>query len=422
MSITDLYKIYLANPSVQTDTRKLGKGDLFFALSGPNFNGNQFARKALELGAAYCVCDDVSIGAHPQFIFVEDVMDCLQALALHHRQQFNIPVIGITGSNGKTTTKELVHAVLTKKYKCYTTEGNLNNHIGVPLTLLKIRQDAEIAIVEMGANHMGEIASYCKYALPDHGLITNCGKAHLEGFGSEENIKIGKGELYDSVKKTNGVLFINEDFDYLLSMSQGYESVINYQPSAYKAQESNAEMLEFKLVDNDVEKLVKTELVGDYNLPNAIAAVCIGKYFEVQTSDIIDALEAFAPSNSRSQLMLYNNNRIVLDAYNANPSSMKLAIDNFAKVNPEEKIIYLGSMKEMGLHCIEEHKSLINQLENHIWKEVVLVGEEFEGIDHNYKNFITTAEAQAYFKNKKYDGEQILIKGSRGLALEKLLS
>ena len=422
MSITDLYKIYLANPGVQTDTRKLGKGDLFFALSGPNFNGNQFARKALELGAAYCVCDDVSIGAHPQFIFVEDVLDCLQALALHHRQQFNIPVIGITGSNGKTTTKELVHAVLTKKYKCYTTEGNLNNHIGVPLTLLKIRQDAEIAIVEMGANHMGEIASYCKYALPDFGLITNCGKAHLEGFGSEENIKIGKGELYDSVKKTNGVLFINEDFDYLLSMSQGYESVINYQPSAYKAQESNTEMLEFKLVDNDVEKLVKTQLVGDYNLPNAIAAVCIGKYFEVQTSDIIDALEAFSPSNSRSQLMLYNNNRIVLDAYNANPSSMKLAIDNFAKVNPEEKIIYLGSMKEMGLHCIKEHESLINQLENHIWKEVVLVGEEFEGIDHNYKNFITTAEAQAYFKNKKYDGEQILIKGSRGLALEKLLS
>ena len=422
MSITDLYKIYLANPSVQTDTRKLGKGDLFFALSGPNFNGNQFARKALELGAAYCVCDDVSIGAHPQFIFVEDVLECLQALALHHRQQFNIPVIGITGSNGKTTTKELVHTVLTKKYKCYTTEGNLNNHIGVPLTLLKIRQDAEIAIVEMGANHMGEIASYCKYALPDHGLITNCGKAHLEGFGSEENIKIGKGELYDSVKKTNGVLFINEDFDYLLSMSQGYESVINYQPSAYKAQESNTEMLEFKLVDNDVEKLVKTQLVGDYNLPNAIAAVCIGKYFEVQTSDIIDALEAFAPSNSRSQLMLYNNNRIVLDAYNANPSSMKLAIDNFAKVNPEEKIIYLGSMKEMGVHCIEEHESLINQLENHIWKEVVLVGEEFEGIHHNYKNFKTTAEAQAYFKNKKYDGEQILIKGSRGLALEKLLS
>ena len=422
MSITDLYKIYLANPSVQTDTRKLRKGDLFFALSGPNFNGNQFARKALELGADYCVCDDVSIGAHPQFIFVEDVLECLQALALHHRQQFNIPVIGITGSNGKTTTKELVHTVLTKKYKCYTTEGNLNNHIGVPLTLLKIRQDAEIAIVEMGANHMGEIASYCKYALPDHGLITNCGKAHLEGFGSEENIKIGKGELYDSVKKTNGVLFINEDFDYLLSMSKGYESVINYQPSAYKAQESNTEMLEFKLVDNDVEKLVKTQLVGDYNLPNAIAAVCIGKYFEVQTSDIIDALEAFAPSNSRSQLMLHNNNRIVLDAYNANPSSMKLAIDNFAKVNPEEKIIYLGSMKEMGVHCIEEHESLINQLENHIWKEVVLVGEEFEGIDHNYKNFKTTAEAQAYFKNKKYDGEQILIKGSRGLALEKLLS
>ena len=422
MSITDLYKIYLANPSVQTDTRKLGKGDLFFALSGPNFNGNQFARKALELGADYCVCDDVSIGAHPQFIFVEDVLECLQALALHHRQQFNIPVIGITGSNGKTTTKELVHTVLTKKYKCYTTEGNLNNHIGVPLTLLKIRQDAEIAIVEMGANHMGEIASYCKYALPDHGLITNCGKAHLEGFGSEENIKIGKGELYDSVKKTNGVLFINEDFDYLLSMSKGYESVINYQPSAYKAQESNTEMLEFKLVDNDVEKLVKTQLVGDYNLPNAIAAVCIGKYFEVQTSDIIDALEGFVPSNSRSQLMLHNNNRIVLDAYNANPSSMKLAIDNFAKVNPEEKIIYLGSMKEMGVHCIEEHESLINQLENHIWKEVVLVGEEFEGIHHNYKNFKTTAEARAYFKNKKYDGEQILIKGSRGLALEKLLS
>jgi UDP-N-acetylmuramoyl-tripeptide--D-alanyl-D-alanine ligase len=422
MSNEDLYKLYLAYPNVQTDTRKLKQGDIFFALSGPNFNGNFFAHKALELGAVYCICDDTSIEPHPQFIFVEDVLICLQELALHHRQQFKIPFIGITGSNGKTTTKELIHVVLNKKYKCYTTEGNLNNHIGVPLTLLKVKQDAEIAIVEMGANHMGEIGSYCKYALPDYGLITNCGKAHLEGFGSEENIKIGKGELFDSVKESNGVLFINEDLDYLQSMLQGYENIINYQPNAYKSPNSDTEMLEFRLVDNDVERLVKTQLVGEYNLPNAIAAVCIGNYFGVETSDIIKALEAYTPSNSRSQLMWYNENKIVLDAYNANPSSMKLAIENFGKINSEEKIIYLGSMKEMGEHSSDEHKLLVTHLESYNWKEVVLVGEEFSGVNHNFTYFKTTAEAQPYFQSKNYNNEQILIKGSRGLALEKLLS
>lgn len=421
MSIIELYKIYLQYPNVVTDTRKLKDGDLFFALSGPNFNGNSFANSALSLGASYCICDDASIGEHPQFIFVDDVLLCLQELAYHHRLQFTIPFIGITGSNGKTTTKELLHAVLSKKYRCYTTEGNLNNHIGVPLTLLKIRNDAEIAIVEMGANHMGEIASYCNYAAPTYGMITNCGKAHLEGFGSEENIKKGKGELYKAVMQNDGVIFLNEDFDYLKKLASEYKNVVGYKPSSHFLPDSASKFLEFKMVNDVDEKIISTQLVGDYNLPNAIAAMCIGKYFGVEDDDIMNALVEYTPSNSRSQLMTYNSNSIVMDAYNANPSSMKLAIENFGKSKADEKIIYLGSMKEMGAYSDEEHEAIVTLLQKHNWKEVVLIGEEFASTKSDYKYFKTTEEAKQYFTSQTYSSEQILIKGSRGLALEKLL-
>lgn len=422
MSIIELYNIYLQYPNVVTDTRKLKSGDLFFALSGPNFNGNSFAHSALSLGAAYCICDDKAIGEHPQFIFVDDVLACLQDLAHHHRLQFKIPVIGITGSNGKTTTKELLHAVLSKKYRCYTTEGNLNNHIGVPLTLLKIKNDAEIAIVEMGANHLGEIASYCTYAEPDYGLITNCGKAHLEGFGSEENIKKGKGELYEAIIKNDGVIFLNEDFDYLKKMSGDYKKVVGYRPSRHILPNSSNEFLEFNIQNEVDEQIVDTQLVGDYNLPNAIAALCIGIYFEVRIEDIISALTQYVPSNSRSQLMEYNTNSIVMDAYNANPSSMKLAIENFGKNKAEEKVIYLGSMKEMGTYSDAEHHVIISLLQKYKWKEVVLIGEEFGNTKSNYTYFKNTAEAKEHFNSQDYKNEQILIKGSRGLALEKLLN
>ncbi len=422
MSIIELYKIYLQFSNVVTDTRKLKNGDLFFALSGPNFNGNSFAHSALDLGASYCICDDTSIGEHPQFIFVDDVLLCLQELAHHHRLQFTIPFIGITGSNGKTTTKELLHTVLSKKYRCYTTEGNLNNHIGVPLTLLKIRNDAEVAIVEMGANHMGEIASYCAYAAPNYGMITNCGKAHLEGFGSEENIKKGKGELYKAVIQNDGVIFLNEDFDYLKKISGDYEKVVEYKPTNHLLPDSSSKFLEFKTFNEGDERIVKTQLVGDYNLPNAIAALCIGQYFGVEENDIVNALEQYTPSNSRSQLMTYNSNSIVMDAYNANPSSMKLAIENFGKSKADEKIIYLGSMKEMGAYSDGEHAIIVSLLQQFKWKEVVLVGEEFASTRSDYKYFKTTEEAKHYFTSQAYSNEQILIKGSRGLALEKLLS
>lgn len=421
MSTSDLYQIYLAHSDVQTDTRKLEKGSLFFALSGPNFNGNSFAHKAIEMGAAYCICDDRSIREHPQIIFVEDSLICLQKLAHHHRLEFDIPFIGITGSNGKTTTKELLHAVLSKKYKCYTTDGNLNNHIGVPLTLLKIKNDAEIAIVEMGANHLGEISSYCEYAEPNFGLINNCGKAHLEGFGSEENIRIGKGELYEAVIQRKGILFINEDLEYLVKMAQGYNDTVYYSPAAHKLASSNAEMLSFKIVEEQKEIVVKMQLVGEYNLPNAVAAVCIGKYFEVEETDIINALESYIPCNSRSQMLMHHSNKIVLDAYNANPSSMQLAIENFGKLNTEDKIVYLGSMKEMGMHSNKEHKALIANLEKYKWKEVILIGEEFQGLTKDFRYFKNTVEAQKFFQSQNYQNEHILIKGSRGLSLEKLL-
>ena len=397
------------------------EGDLFFALSGPNFNGNTFANAALESGAAYCVCDDKSIGEDARFIFVEDVLITLQQLAHYHRLQFTIPFIAITGSNGKTTTKELLHAVLSKKYKCYTTEGNLNNHIGVPLTLLKIKMDAEIAIVEMGANHLGEIASYCSYAAPNYGMITNCGKAHLEGFGSEENIKKGKGELYQAIIKNDGVIFLNEDFEYLKVLSGDYKKIVSYKPSSHFVPDSDSEFLEFKIGTEEDGSAVLTQLVGDFNLPNAIAALCIGQYFGVELADIVSALKDYTPSNSRSQLMNYRTNSIVMDAYNANPSSMALAIENFGKNKANEKIIYLGSMKEMGDYNDEEHNRIVTLLQKYDWKEVVLIGEEFLNTKSKYKYFKTTAEAKEYFTGQAYRNEQILIKGSRGLALEKLL-
>ncbi len=422
MVIEELYDIYLAQPSVQTDTRKLKEGDLFFALSGPSFNGNAFAHQALKLGASYCVCDDRSIGADPRFIFVDDVLSSLQQLARHHRMQFTIPFLAITGSNGKTTTKELIHAVLSRKFRCYTTEGNLNNHIGVPLTLLKIQSDAEIAIVEMGANHLKEIASYCRIALPNYGLITNCGKAHLEGFGSEENIKKGKGELFEAVKLNEGLIFVNEDLDYLLQLLGSYPKVIKYSPDAAMTKNEAAEFLECYVNDGGKKRLVKTQLVGAYNLPNAVAAVCIGEYFGVPIAQIVEALESYEPGNSRSQLLEYHNNKIVLDAYNANPSSMKLAIENFSRIDPEEKIVYLGSMKEMGEYSNTEHQALLSLLQQFSWKEVVLVGKEFADSFGDYKYFETTEAASEYFQKSNYNQEHILIKGSRGLALEKLLS
>ncbi len=426
-SISFLYELFKQYPSIQTDTRKLKAGDIYFALKGANFNGNLFAEKALEAGAAYAIVDEpVEADAKwaDQIILVKDGLTCLQDLAKHHREQFNIPFIGITGSNGKTTTKELVSTVLASHYITYTTKGNLNNHIGVPLTLLSIQPDAQMAVIEMGANHLHEIESYCKYAMPNYGLITNCGKAHLEGFGSEEGVKKGKGELFDYLRMHHGTVFIMSDYDYLKQLGNGIENTISYGSNSGDLQanaSSENGFLKVNFTKGFSYDSIQTQLVGAYNLPNILAAVSIGIHFKVPTEKIKAAIENYAPTNSRSQLLKWNNNDVILDAYNANPSSMQLAIENFAKLKAEHKIICIGAMKELGNTSKEEHQQLIQQLEQYAWEHVVLVGGDFEHCRHHYTFFPNALAAKQWLKEQAFSNRSILIKGSRGIQMEQVL-
>ena len=427
-SIAFLYEIFKKNPSVQTDTRKLKQGDIYFALKGPNFNGNVFALAALEAGASFAVVDEPipqSDAIDERILQVADALTTLQDLAKHHRLQFDIPFIAITGSNGKTTTKELIAAVLSSHFKIYTTVGNLNNHIGVPLTLLSIQADAQMAVIEMGANHLHEIESYCQYAMPNYGMITNCGKAHLEGFGSEEGVKKGKGELYDYLKINKGAVFVMKDYDYLNNMSAGIENIITYGNSdgALQGQpHSHNGLLKVVFTKGTLMEQIQTQLVGDYNLPNVLAAVCIGQYFNVPIEKIKNAIENYAPSNSRSQLTSWKNNQIILDAYNANPSSMKVAVENFAKLAAENKIICLGGMKELGDATFNEHQTLINQLQQTTWTKVILVGNEFKDCTHHYEYFDTVVAAKKWLSDQNFVQHTILIKGSRGIQMEQLIA
>lgn len=425
MRIEELYQLFLKHPSVQTDTRKLKDGDLFFALKGDNFNGNKFALQSLEKGASYAIVDEVITDADQRIILVEDVLTTLQELAKHHRQQFKIPFLAITGSNGKTTTKELVHAVLSSHFKTYTTEGNLNNHIGIPLTLLKVKSDAEIAVIEMGANHQKEIEGYCAYALPTHGLINNVGKAHLEGFGGIEGVKKGKGELYDFIRETKGTIFINNDFDYLQEMSKGIENKVSY---GTRHAETTGELISSEpflivhITSHPQMGKINTHLVGDYNLPNVLAAVAVGLYFGVASGKIKAAIENYIPSNSRSQLIEVGTNKIILDAYNANPSSMKLAIENFAKLQAERKVLMLGGMAELGETSLAEHQDIIDLIQKFNWHKVVLVGGDFNKISHSFENFKSSAEARDWFKNQQFATTHLLIKGSRSMKMEEIIS
>ena len=427
-SIEVLYSIYCIHPSVVTDTRKLKQGDLYFALKGPNFNGNIFAIDALKAGAVYAIVDEAIADSneyHERLIFVEDVLTALQQLAKYHRQQFDIPFIAITGSNGKTTTKELVYTVLASHYSTYTTQGNLNNHIGVPLTILSVPKNAEIAVIEMGANHQKEIESYCAYTLPNFGMITNCGKAHLEGFGGEEGVKKGKGELYDFLRTHNGTVFIMEDYPYLQTMSQGITHMIGYGQHSGQIQGEAIDtdgMLTVKINKGIDLDFIKTHLVGNFNLPNVLAAITIGHYFKVPKEKIKIAIENYIPTNSRSQLVQWQNNEVILDAYNANPSSMKLAVENFAKINKANKVVCLGGMRELGVDTLMEHQMLIDQLKQHNWSEVLLVGSEFKNCTHNYHYFDTVQAAKIWFDSKHFSGYTLLIKGSRGIQMEQLIA
>ena len=424
MNMIELYAIYQQHPNVVTDTRKIVPGSIFVALKGPNFNGNDYAAEALQKGASYCICEEWNGDKNDQIVLVENSLDTLQQLALHHRKQFNIPFIAITGSNGKTTTKELVSAVLATTYKTYTTVGNLNNHIGVPLTLLSIGKDAQMAVIEMGANHQKEIESYCAYTLPTHGIITNCGKAHLEGFGGEEGVKKGKGELFSFLRNNAGTAFINNDLDYLQQMSAGIPNLIEYG--------TNTGFVTGKIIHDQhyVEVnftgavhlfAVKTQLVGGYNLPNLLTAACIGKHFGVRDEDIRSALENYTPSNSRSQLLKIGSNQIVLDAYNANPTSMKAAIINFAKMEGDKKILMLGGMMELGTESIQEHKDIVALIQSYSWYKVLLVGKDYSNLPKEILHFQQAAEARQWYVENAPENALVLIKGSRSMQMEKIL-
>lgn len=422
-----LYDKYLQFSDIQTDTRKVKQGDFFVALKGPNFNGNTFVGEAFSKGAAFALLDEPHGKEDVRIIYTDNSLDTLQALALHHRKQLvalkkkEIPFIAITGSNGKTTTKELLHHVLSARYKTYTTEGNLNNHIGIPLTILKIRSDVEMAIIEMGANHMKEIESYCNYVLPTHGLITNCGKAHLEGFGSVENVAKGKGELFAFLREHKGVAFVNADDESVARLSEGIEQRIFYgekgSDTAGKIVSADP-FLKLSIHGNDE---IGTQLVGGYNLPNVVAAVAVGRYFHVGELKIKAAIEAYYPVNNRSQLKKIDSNIFIIDTYNANPGSMKAAVENFAKMASGKKILMLGSMMELGPESQREHQHLVELIDNYDWNEVVLVGKNFLETTNRYHNFERVSQAKEWLLKYEPKNAHILLKGSRSTQMEKML-
>lgn len=424
METAALYDIFLSCPAVETDSRKAGPGKIFFALKGDRFNGNEFAIQALEAGCPYAVVDEDVDPGNPRLLKVADSLTALQQLARHHREQFNIPFLAITGSNGKTTTKELIHAVLSSLYVTYTTEGNLNNHIGIPLTLLRVKKDAQMAVIEMGANHQKEIESYCQYVLPTHGLITNCGKAHLEGFGGVEGVRKGKGELFDFIRQKGGTVFACSDYDYLKEMSKGMKEKIFYGTEegfvTGKASSENG-MLSVEITSGLHEGKIRTHLVGEYNLPNVLAAVCIGKYFQVADAQIKKAIEGYEPSNSRSQLMRLGSNTIIMDAYNANPSSMQVAIENFSSMRSTNKVVMLGGMMELGEESVAEHSRIIDLLKKGEWKEVVLVGKDYRDVPPGFHHFENSDQARVWFEKQGFENSIILLKGSRGMAMEKVI-
>lgn len=431
ISIEELYELYKkANCCVSTDTRKVIKDSLFFSLKGPNFNANEFAAKAIADGCQYAVVDEAKYANGTNIVLAEDGLKSLQALANHHRKQFKIPVLAITGSNAKTTHKEFINAVLSKKYNTLFTQGNLNNHIGVPLTLLNLRPEHEFAIIEMGANHQGEINELCEIADPDYGLITNIGKAHLEGFGGIEGVKKGKSELYRFLKKKHASVFINGDDPVLHDLAVENDKIAYGTTKLYDTIGkivNDGETVSFKWTtrygDKDWNKLplVKTQITGKYNFINCLAAVCIGHYFHVDEKDINEALSSYVPAMNRSQMVKTKTNSLLLDAYNANPNSMKAAIENFAEYQADNKWLLLGDMFELGEYSKSEHQTIIDLLVSKKLTQVILVGNEFAALENNpFKTFKTTAECLDHIKNNKIENATVLIKGSRGMKMETL--
>jgi UDP-N-acetylmuramoyl-tripeptide--D-alanyl-D-alanine ligase len=425
MEISELHKIFKKSSGIITDSRKIVKDSLFFALKGDNFNGNQFVENALRSGAMFCIIDEENFRIDDRCILVENVLKTLQKLANYHRMQLKIKILAITGTNGKTTTKELVNCVLSQKFHTYATQGNLNNHLGVPLTLLSMSEETEVGIVEMGANHLNEIAELCEIAEPDFGLITNIGTAHIEGFGSFEGVIKTKTELYRFLEANGGTIFLNYDNGILKNQTNHYNLVrygtnsnINTKGKFISANP----YLKFKFWDKDSEIDVETNLFGNYNFENNMAAVCIGQYLDVESIKIKKAIESYFPKNNRSQIQKTKTNTLLLDMYNANPTSMKSAIDNFAEIKSENKVLIIGDMLELGHISGIEHKKIVDMIEILGFQKIFLVGKEFGKINQNrIPVFETSTELAKYLLSNKISDATILLKASRGIKLENVL-
>lgn len=422
----NIYSLFLQCESISTDTRDIPEKSMFFALKGENFNGNKFAQQAIEKGAKFAIVDEIQYAdAKKGILYVENSLQTLQNLANHHRKQFKTTIISLTGSNGKTTTKELISRVLQKKYNLISTIGNLNNHIGVPLTLLRIKKEHELAIIEMGANHPKEIEFLCKIAQPDYGYITNFGKAHLEGFGGIEGVIKAKAELYNYLEKNNKIAFVNIDDQKQTELSKNLKSI-------KFGTEQNANY-HFYYLDNNNAKcspiqynstIIQSELIGQYNLSNVAAAIAIGLHFKVDLQSIKTAIESYTSGENRSQILEKNNYTIILDAYNANPSSMEVALKNFANMK-DQKAVILGDMFELGNSSKIEHENIANLATELNFNEIYLIGDIFSTIDLkdylNLKTFRNKEQAINYFSKNPIQSKNILIKGSRGMQLEKIV-
>ena len=424
MKIEALHKLYLKHPNVCTDTRKITKNCLFFALKGTNFNGNTFAKDALIKGAKYAIVDDKQVALNSNYVLVDNVLKTLQELAKYHRNYLGLKIIALTGSNGKTTTKELINSVLSKKYKTLATVGNLNNHIGVPLTLLSMNNSTEIGIVEMGANHLKEIAFLCNIAAPDYGYITNFGKAHLEGFGGIKGVIKGKSELYDYLKANNKLIFVNANDAIQLKQLKGHKRYYSFGTNneancAIELVEANP----FVIAKYDGSN-IESQLIGTYNFNNISAAITIGNYFNVPTNKIKEAIESYVPKNNRSQIINKGSNRIILDAYNANPTSMKAALENFEKQKGIFKIAILGDMFELGTDAQKEHQYIVDLASTMPFNHLILIGENFNKtkiVSPKISAFKSFQDFKTNFDFSQLDNATLLIKGSRGMALERIL-
>lgn len=424
MIIENLHQLFIQSSGICTDTRNIVKDSLFLALKGDSFNGNKFAVNAIEEGCRYAIIDEEEYNVHTNCILVDNVLKTLQDLAHFHRMQFNIPVLGITGSNGKTTSKELIGAVISKKYNVLMTQGNLNNHIGVPLTLLQLNKKHRFAIIEMGANKPKDIKELVDIAVPTHGIITNIGAAHLEGFGSLMGVINTKKELYDYISKNNGVLFYNNDDEILKNILPSNTENNDY---GTKEETIKGELKEltpyvrfrWNFKSTYSSPILTTKLVGKYNFTNFIAAACIGKYFKVDNDKIGKALENYTPTNNRSQITEIDSNTFIVDCYNANPTSMLSALESFVEITHSKKIAILGDMLELGHYSKEEHQKIINYLTKHNIK-ALLVGTEFKKLNPTFKTFNSVDEL-ILSEDLKIKDSFILLKGSRGIKLEKIL-